>query len=261
MKESACGQDRFIRLLGRHPLLSLLSETSLDTLLQRTRLVTSTATELLETASARHGNLGIVESGAVAVCGHDGTVERLLAHGQVIAEHAASNSVTPASLLSICGSTSIYIDKRDLRKALLSDHRVTSAALDYLWNEAAQARLRLFRTASSPQTRLATLLISIAEAQNSYVFRLTHSELAQMVGTARETITKILKRWRGLRVIGADSFRVSILDVNCLQSLSEGPYFDQGTVSVRPPAAVVHGQGDELTHGRSNFYHSVLDDR
>jgi CRP/FNR family transcriptional regulator, cyclic AMP receptor protein len=46
--------------------------------------------------------------------------------------------------------------------------------------------------------------------------KITHQELAEMVGTSRETVTRVLTRLRELGIIEIDQRRITLLNANAL---------------------------------------------
>ena len=93
----------------------------------------------------------------------------------------------------------------------------------------AQARIEdlVFRQVPS---RVARLLVSLAEHHGKVTphgirveFPLTHQEIADMVGSSRVTVTQVLNRFRTSHWIGIESKRVTIHDLEALETLVKQP--------------------------------------
>jgi CRP/FNR family cyclic AMP-dependent transcriptional regulator len=70
--------------------------------------------------------------------------------------------------------------------------------------------------------RLASLLLRLAEEQGSNdITGLTHQDLAESVGTYRETATQVLNDLKGAGYIDIGRKRITILDVDALTAVAE----------------------------------------
>lgn len=94
----------------------------------------------------------------------------------------------------------------------------------------AQARIEdlVFRPVPS---RVARLLLSLAESHGKVTpngirveFRLTHQEIANLVGSSRVTVTQILNRFRQSNWIVIESKRVTIFNLSALEDLVRTPW-------------------------------------
>lgn len=93
----------------------------------------------------------------------------------------------------------------------------------------AQARIEdlVFRQVPS---RVARLLVNLAEHHGKVTpngirveFPLTHQEIADMVGSSRVTVTQVLNKFRTSRWIGIESKRVTIHNLEALETLVKEP--------------------------------------
>ncbi|MBI4532984.1 MAG: Crp/Fnr family transcriptional regulator [Candidatus Melainabacteria bacterium] len=93
----------------------------------------------------------------------------------------------------------------------------------------AQARIEdlVFRPVPS---RVARLLLSLAENHGKVTpngirveFKLTHQEIANLVGSSRVTVTQVLNRFRSCRWIDIESKRVTIYNSDALEDLVQQP--------------------------------------
>lgn len=94
----------------------------------------------------------------------------------------------------------------------------------------AQARIEdlVFRPVPS---RVARLLLNLAESHGKVTpngirveFRLTHQEIANLVGSSRVTVTQILNRFRHSNWIEIESKRVTIFNLSALEDLVHQPW-------------------------------------
>jgi CRP/FNR family transcriptional regulator len=93
----------------------------------------------------------------------------------------------------------------------------------------AQARIEdlVFRQVPS---RVARLLVNLAEHHGKVTpngirveFPLTHQEIADMVGSSRVTVTQVLNKFRSSQWIGIESKRVTIHNLEALETLVRQP--------------------------------------
>jgi CRP/FNR family cyclic AMP-dependent transcriptional regulator len=122
------------------------------------------------------------------------------------------------------------MSREDVKTMLLSDPRIAARIAEILGQRliSAEQRLSDFAFKNLPQ-RLASLLLQQARPPRSRIFRtspypevpFTHEALAEMVGTYRETATKILNEFRAYNLIELKRGRVLILDEEGLRALSE----------------------------------------
>jgi CRP-like cAMP-binding protein len=70
---------------------------------------------------------------------------------------------------------------------------------------------------STISARLAALLLELAESDPDGVVRATHQELADMLGTWRETISKTLQEFRRLGLVSSGRRQLTILDKEGLE--------------------------------------------
>lgn len=93
----------------------------------------------------------------------------------------------------------------------------------------AQARIEdlVFRQVPS---RVARLLVNLAENHGKVTpngirveFPLTHQEIADMVGSSRVTVTQVLNKFRSSQWIGIESKRVTIHNLEALETLVKQP--------------------------------------
>ncbi|NJO81756.1 MAG: Crp/Fnr family transcriptional regulator [Blastochloris sp.] len=123
------------------------------------------------------------------------------------------------------------MSREDVKAMLLSDPRIASRIAEILGQRliSAEQRLSDFAFKNLPQ-RLASLLLQMARPPKTRLFRaargvpevrFTHEALAEMVGTYRETATKILNEFRAQGLIELRRGCVVLVDEAGLRALSE----------------------------------------
>ena len=123
------------------------------------------------------------------------------------------------------------MSREDVKSMLLSDPRVATRIAEILGQRliSAEQRLSDFAFKNLPE-RLASLLIQLARPPKARLFRpvggppevrFTHEALAEMVGTYRETATKILNEFRTQGLIELKRGCVVLVDAPGLRALSE----------------------------------------
>jgi CRP-like cAMP-binding protein len=119
------------------------------------------------------------------------------------------------------------LNKRDVQDVLLSDPRVSRRLLELVSHrlEDTEKKLAEFAFKNVPQ-RLASLLLQLAHGAPrandggvSLPVRYTHQQLAEMIGTYRETVTKVLNDFRQQGWIRIDHGRILLVDVVALEGM------------------------------------------
>jgi CRP/FNR family cyclic AMP-dependent transcriptional regulator len=120
------------------------------------------------------------------------------------------------------------LNRRDVQEVLLADPRVARRLLELVSRRLAETERKLedFAFKNVPQ-RLASLLLQLAhvpaeqkEGMTTLPARYTHQQLAEMIGTYRETATKVLNDFRQQELIRIDRGRIQLLDLNALRSMA-----------------------------------------
>ncbi len=133
------------------------------------------------------------------------------------------------------------MSREDVKGVLLSDPRIAARIAEILGQRLLNAEQRLsdFAFKNLPQ-RLASLLLQMGRPPKARLFRaasgppevrFTHEALAEMVGTYRETATKILNEFRAQGLIELKRGCVVLVNEPGLRALSE-----QGEGVAAPPS-------------------------
>ena len=116
------------------------------------------------------------------------------------------------------------MSRTDLERMILSKPRVALRVLEITGKRLREAEERLENMAfKGIPARLASLLMRLSEEQESEIIvGLTHQDLAESVGTYRETATQVLNDMKGQGLIEIGRKRITILDMDALWDVAEG---------------------------------------
>lgn len=115
------------------------------------------------------------------------------------------------------------MSRKDLERLFLNKPQVALRVLDITGRRLREAESRLQTMAfKGIPARLASLLLLLAEEHDSLeVVGLTHQDLAETVGTYRETATQVLNDLKGQGLIEIGRKRITILDAEGLMAVAE----------------------------------------
>lgn len=115
------------------------------------------------------------------------------------------------------------MSRTDLERLILNKPQVALRILDITGKRLREAEERLENMAfKGIPARLASLLLRLSEEQDSdTVTGLTHQDLAESVGTYRETATQVLNDLKSQGLIGIGRKRIIILNRNGLEEVAE----------------------------------------
>jgi CRP-like cAMP-binding protein len=83
----------------------------------------------------------------------------------------------------------------------------------------AETRLKEWAFKSVP-ARLASLLLCLREEQGDHIYDYTHQDLAEAIGTYRETATETLNEFKSQHLIQIGRRRIDILDAAGLERVA-----------------------------------------
>ena len=115
------------------------------------------------------------------------------------------------------------MSRTDLERMILSKPRVALRILEITGKRLREAEERLENMAfKGIPARLASLLLRLSEEQDSETITgLTHQDLAESVGTYRETATQVLNDLKSQGLIEIGRKRITILDREALWEVAE----------------------------------------
>ncbi|MBI1352341.1 MAG: cyclic nucleotide-binding domain-containing protein [Actinomycetales bacterium] len=113
------------------------------------------------------------------------------------------------------------MSREDVHRLMLSDPRIASRIAESLGARVAELERRLGDTVlKSVPARIASALAAMAGSGRADV-RLTHEQLADLVGTSRETTTKVLGDLKDRGLVNLRRGRITVIDPNGLRQVSE----------------------------------------
>jgi CRP-like cAMP-binding protein len=111
----------------------------------------------------------------------------------------------------------------DLERLILSKPAVALRLVELLSRRVLQLETRLERMAfRDVPSRLAAVLLELASPDGAEILGVSHQDLADMVGTSRETITRILDEWRLAGAVELERMRIAVHDRAALQAIANG---------------------------------------
>jgi CRP/FNR family cyclic AMP-dependent transcriptional regulator len=114
------------------------------------------------------------------------------------------------------------MDRVDLERLLLEEPQVALRILEVIGRRLLEVEARLediaFKTVAG---RLASLLLRLMKEQGATIVGFTHQDLADAIGTYRETTTQTLNRFKAQGLLDTGRKRIEILDPESLQLISD----------------------------------------
>ena len=147
----------------------------------------------------------------------------IITPGQVFGEMAALGQQldqTWAETLEPC--VVCLMSRQDVQRLLLSDPRIAVRVAEFLGSRVADLERRLGDSVlrSAPARICATLARMGADGE---VIRLTHGQLAELVGTSRETTTKVLGDLADRDLVSLRRGRIVVRSAQGLAALADSP--------------------------------------
>jgi CRP-like cAMP-binding protein len=113
------------------------------------------------------------------------------------------------------------MSRHDVERLILSKPQVALRIMDLMADRLTEAETRLEDMAfKSIPARLAALLLRLQEEQGDTIYGYTHQDLAEAVGTYRETTTQTLNEFKAEKLIDIGRKRIEILDPAGLEMIA-----------------------------------------
>jgi CRP-like cAMP-binding protein len=110
------------------------------------------------------------------------------------------------------------MSRHDVERLILSKPGVAIRIMDVMANRLREAEARMEDMAfKSIPARLAALLVRLRDDQGDKIYGYSHQDLAEAVGTYRETTTQTLNKFKSDRLIDIGRKRIDILDPEGLE--------------------------------------------
>ena len=117
--------------------------------------------------------------------------------------------------------TLCVMSRSDVEHLLLSKPRVALRFMELMAKRLREMETRMETVAfKSVPTRIATFLLQLADEESRQIAGVSHQDLADMVGTYRETVTRILNEFRSEGHIELGRLNITILDAESLRDIA-----------------------------------------
>lgn len=114
------------------------------------------------------------------------------------------------------------MSRSDVERLLLSDHRIATRVAEFLGSRVADLERRLGDTVlKSVPERVASTLARMAGSDGATI-RLTHEQLGDLVGTSRETATKVLGDLADRGLVSLRRGKIVVRHPDELRALAQG---------------------------------------
>lgn len=111
--------------------------------------------------------------------------------------------------------------REDLQQLLVRKPTVALRVVELLSRRVGELEARLESMVfKGVPARLAAVLLKSADPAGPATIRISHQDLADMVGTYRETVTRILDEWQQQGLIGLGRMRITIADLAALEVIA-----------------------------------------
>lgn len=117
--------------------------------------------------------------------------------------------------------TLCVMSRSDVEHLLLSKPRVALRFMELMAGRLREMETRMETVAfKSVPTRIATFLLQLADEESQQIAGVSHQDLADMVGTYRETVTRILNEFRAEGYIELGRLNITILKPESLRDIA-----------------------------------------
>ena len=114
------------------------------------------------------------------------------------------------------------MSRTDVEHLLLSKPRVGLRFLELMASRLREIEARMETVAfKSVPARLAASLLELGEETGGKIVGVSHQDLADMVGTYRETVTRVLNEFRSAGSIDLGRLNLTILQLEALREIAE----------------------------------------
>lgn len=125
-----------------------------------------------------------------------------------------------AEAVTVCEICSM--SRKNVETVLLADSRIAFRIVEALGKRLLEAERRLADLVlKNVPARIVALLLQYARQNDLADVRLTHEELAQLLGIRRETVTRILHELQNRQLIAQHRGHIALLDVEKLEKIGE----------------------------------------
>jgi len=218
-----------VDLIRRVPLFSTLTDEEFSRLEHIFVLRSYRKTQIIFLEEETGSYMYLVLSGKVKVAkaGAGGRETILAIHraGDFFGEMSLLDGKTaPATVSAMEDAKIISVSGSDFHKYLMHNEKVMLQIINVLCARLRQVWQTQSMSSSTAEARIRNGILQLArrhgirDARGTIIdLKITHEELAEMVGTSRETVTRVLARLRKEGIIQVDQRRITLIDSEALQ--------------------------------------------
>jgi CRP/FNR family cyclic AMP-dependent transcriptional regulator len=207
-----------------------MTEAEMYRLAERTTMRTYPRGKVISQPSDPPDTIYLIKEGRVKLCRYSASgreqILSLLERGDIFGERSLVGASTEAHCEAFEDTLICVLRRRDFEDLMQSKPELALRVMKVLAERLRQAEEAIENLAfRDVPGRLATTLAGLAEAYGEphgegrrLVLRLTHQDLANMIGATRETVTTVLTRFRDEGLITMDGRRIVIQDLDRLNA-------------------------------------------
>jgi CRP/FNR family cyclic AMP-dependent transcriptional regulator len=219
-----------VDLIRRVPLFSTLTDEEFSRLEHIFVLRSYRKNQIIFLEEETGSYMYLVLSGKVKVAkaGTGGRETILAIHraGDFFGEMSLLDGKTaPATVSAMEDAKIISVSGSDFHKYLMHNEKVMLQIINVLCARLRQVWQTQSMSSSTAEARIRNGILQLArrhgirDARGTIIdLKITHEELAEMVGTSRETVTRVLARLRKEGIIQVDQRRITLIDSEALQA-------------------------------------------
>jgi CRP/FNR family cyclic AMP-dependent transcriptional regulator len=219
-----------VDLIRRVPLFSTLTDEEFSRLQDIFVLRSYRKNQIIFLEEETGSYMYLVSSGKVKVskAGAGGKETILAIHraGDFFGEMSLLDGKTaPATVSAMEDAKIISVSGSDFHKYLMHNEKVLLQIINVLCARLRQVWQTQSMSSSTAEARIRNGILQLArrhgirDARGTIIdLKITHQELAEMVGTSRETVTRVLARLREEGIIQVDQRRITLIDSKALQA-------------------------------------------
>ncbi len=210
---------------SRFPTLARGADAAIDRIFDRSRTVTIATGQPIFHAGDECDNFLLLLEGEIRVqltssSGREVTLYRICPGGSCILTTSCllGNDHYPAAAVAETEVTAALVASAEFRQALRDSEKFRDFVFDGFAHRLSHVIERIEEIAfTSIDSRLAAALLSAPSTE-----RVTHQQLAVEIGTAREVVSRHLKRFESRGWVGLGRGKVTIRDATSLRQLASG---------------------------------------
>ncbi len=132
-----------------------------------------------------------------------------------------ANAQHQSTATALTESQVVFIPKEDFQGLLLQDGGMLDQFIQLMFQDIAFAEEKMTSMAYTPvRGRLAEALVGLSESGRSKTILLSRNDLAHMIGTASETVIRLLAEFKNEHLVKLNGRSIEVLDTAGLQRIN-----------------------------------------